>query len=83
MISINMEKAREIWKNKIRADRQPYLDQLDIDFMIAVEKKDLAKQQEISNKKQLLRDATQDPRIQLAEDTDDLRNIDPIREIVS
>lgn len=83
MISINMEKAREIWKNKIRSDRQPYLDQLDIDFMIAVEKKDLAKQQEISNKKQLLRDATQDPRIQLAEDADDLRNIDPIREIVS
>jgi signal recognition particle receptor subunit beta len=77
-----MEKAREIWKNKIRSDRQSYLDQLDIDFLVALEKKDLIEQQEISNKKQLLRDATKDPRILLAQDVDSLKRIDPIKEIM-
>ena len=33
MITHDMNKAREIWRNKIRLARQPILEQLDIEYM--------------------------------------------------
>jgi hypothetical protein len=60
-IIVNMQKAVEIKKDMIRAERQPLLAALDIDMMRAIEAGDTAKQAEISAKKQALRDATTDP----------------------
>ena len=37
MITINISKAKEVWKNKIRIARKPVLEKLDIDFMKAQE----------------------------------------------
>jgi len=60
-IIVNMQKAVEIKKDMIRAERQPLLAALDIDMMRAIESGDTVKQAEISAKKQALRDATTDP----------------------
>ena len=37
MITIDISKAKEVWKNKIREKRKPVLEQLDIDFVKAQE----------------------------------------------
>jgi hypothetical protein len=62
-IIVNMQKAVEIKKDMIRAERQPLLAALDIEMMRAIEAGDTKKQVEISAKKQALRDATKDPAI--------------------
>ena len=36
-ITVNINKAKEIWKNKIRIARKPKLEELDIQFMKAQE----------------------------------------------
>ena len=60
-IVVNMQKALEIKKNMIRQERAPLLAALDIEMMRALESGDTAKQEEIKQKKQALRDATTDP----------------------
>jgi hypothetical protein len=37
MITIDISKAKEVWKDKIRVARKPALEQLDIDFVKAQE----------------------------------------------
>ena len=37
MITIDITKAKDIWKNKIRDARKPVLEKLDVDFMRATE----------------------------------------------
>lgn len=61
MITINIDKAKDIWKDKWREARKPLLASLDIEFMKAVETSDSAKQAEIASKKQELRDVTNTP----------------------
>jgi len=57
-ITVNISKAKAIQKNKWRAKRIPILKQLDVDYIRAVERGDTAAQQEITLKKQQLRDIT-------------------------
>ena len=75
MIKVNMTKALEIKKDMIRAERQPKLEALDVEFMRAVEQNDTAKQEEITLKKQALRDATDDPILSKAKTPEELINI--------
>ncbi len=77
MITINMNKAREIKKDMIRADRAPLLAALDVEYMRAVETGDSVKQAEIAAKKQALRDATKDPAIAAAQTPDQLKAVVP------
>ena len=35
MININMGKARDVWRDKIREDREPYFVSLDVDYLKA------------------------------------------------
>ena len=56
MIVINNDKAREITKDKIRADRDPKLQALDVEFQKALETG--ADTSVIVAEKQALRDAT-------------------------
>ena len=58
MITINLDKAKEIQKNRWRTARIPILEKLDTQFMRAVETGDTTKQQQIATQKQALRDVT-------------------------
>ena len=58
MITINLDKAKEIQKNRWRTARIPILEKLDTQFMRAVETGDTSKQQQIATQKQSLRDVT-------------------------
>lgn len=75
MIVINMDKAKDIRRKQLRVERKPLLDSLDIQFMRAVETGDVALQQSIVQKKQLLRDAPANPEIESAQTVDDLKAI--------
>jgi len=77
MITVNMDKARDIKKDMIRAERNPRLAALDVDFMRAVEQGDTALQATIAAKKQALRDATDDPAIASATTPDELKAVRP------
>lgn len=72
-----MTKALEIKKDMIRAERNPKLAELDLEFMKAVEQNDTAKQAEISTKKQALREATNDPALSAATTPEELKVIIP------
>jgi flagellar motor switch/type III secretory pathway protein FliN len=58
MIEINLEKALEIHKKKIRERREVVFKDLDIQFMKALEQSNTALSTEIGTKKQALRDIT-------------------------
>ncbi len=68
---VDMAKAREIHKTKIREARAPKLAELDIEFQKALETG--ASTTEIVAKKQALRDAPADSGIAAASDTDALK----------
>ena len=57
-IGINVDKAKAIHKDKIRAVRNPLLSQEDVTFMRAVEAADSTAQAASAARKQALRDAT-------------------------
>ena len=77
MITVNMDKAREIKKDMIRAERKDKLEALDVEFMRAVEAGDTAAQAVIAAKKQALRDATDDPAIAAAQTPGELKAVVP------
>jgi hypothetical protein len=58
MIAINLEKALEIHKQKIRERREIVFKDLDIQFMKALEQGNTTLSAEIGTKKQALRDIT-------------------------
>ena len=68
---IDMAKAREIHKEKIRAARAPKLAELDVEFQKALETG--SSTTDIVAKKQALRDAPADSGITSAADTDALK----------
>ena len=55
-IQVNINKAKEITKDKLREERKPLLEKLDVDFQRALETG--ADTTDIIAKKQALRDAT-------------------------
>ena len=73
MITINLDKAREIHKDKIRVARKPLLETKDIEFMRAVESADTVTQTSVAAEKQALRDATSDPDIAAASTPEELK----------
>lgn len=81
MITVDMTKAKHIWRDKIREDRKPKLAELDVQYMRAVENDDATEKAAITTKKQTLRDATADSRIDAATTPDELKLVDPVGEI--
>ena len=71
--SVDMVKAVEIHKNKLRVLRAPLMAALDTQFMRALESGDIKAQQDIAVKKQALRDVTAYPAIALAETPEQLK----------
>jgi len=54
----DIPKSKEIWKEKIRQDRKPMLESLDVDYQRADEDKDEVKKADIIKEKNRLRDIT-------------------------
>jgi len=73
-IKINMEKARDIWRDKIRTARALQWEQLDADWFKAMETPD-GDPTDIVAKKQALRDFPSRPEIEAAETIEELREI--------
>lgn len=73
MITIDMTRARNIKRDQIRAARAPMLAALDVEWMRASERGDTAAMTDIAARKQVLRDATADPRIEAAQTPDELK----------
>lgn len=69
-IKLNIEKAKEVQRNKWRQARKPILEKLDLEFMRALETGDIIKQKQIVEKKQALRDITKIP---LSENLEDIK----------
>ena len=71
MITVNMDKAKEIHKIKLRDARKPLLETLDVQFTRALETgKDTT---EIVKKKQELRDLTSHPSLVNAKTPEELK----------
>jgi hypothetical protein len=81
IITINIEKARDIKKNQIRRERDSLFSKLDVMWMIASERGQPGKVQEISQMKQRLRDATESEDILSAQNIEDLVASDPLKEV--
>lgn len=72
-----MTKAKEMVKDGLRSAREPLLQDLDVQFMRAVETGNTALQATIATKKQELRDITDIPAINNANTTSELREAWP------
>jgi len=75
MITIDMEKARDIHRDKMRVARAPLLTTLDVAFQRALEQN--ANTATIVAQKQALRDVTSDPAIEAAQTVDELKAVWP------
>jgi hypothetical protein len=77
-LRVDMDEARRIHRDRIRAARAPKLQELDIQYMRASETG--AAVDEILSRKRALRDATIDPRIDAAETPEELKSIWPLED---
>ena len=76
IISVNMDAAKDIWRDKIRLAREPELAKLDAAFMKALEAGSSTTQ--IAADKQALRDAPSHADIDAATTPDELKAVQPI-----
>lgn len=74
-IVVDLEKAREVTRQRLRAERAPVLAEKDIDAFKAMEAGDTAALAVVSAEKQRLRDITQLPAIEAAKTIADLRAV--------
>ena len=72
-VKVNLERAKDIHRNRLRAQRAPLLQQLDVDFMRADEMGDMIKKAEVVASKQKLRNLPTHPSIAGASSTSELR----------
>lgn len=75
VIDVDMVKARNIWRTKIRNARTPEFERLDAEFIRALETG--ADTSAIVVQKQALRDAPDDPRIESAQTPEELKLVQP------
>ncbi len=75
MININMDKARDIHRDRIRQARTKSFETADVVFMRAIEQGDDAAKTQAAELKQQLRDAPSDPAIDAASDPEALKAV--------
>ena len=73
MITIDITKAKDIAKDKLRAERAPVLASLDVSYVRALESGNTELQTAIAEQKQALRDITAHETIVNASDADSLK----------
>ncbi|HET7851986.1 MAG TPA: hypothetical protein VFK91_04500, partial [Methyloceanibacter sp.] len=74
-VDVDMPRAREVWRARMRKARAPLLAALDVDMSRAF--RDSARQNEIEAKRQTLRDVTADPAIEAATTPEELDEVWP------
>jgi hypothetical protein len=74
-IAVNMTKAVEIQQDRLRVERQPLLESLDVAFMKALEAGDAKMREDIVARKQALRDVTNHPALLLAKTPEELKGV--------
>lgn len=72
MITVDMDKAREIHRQNLRLERAPLLAALDVAYQRADEAGDDAAKADVIARKKALRDLPADPRIDSAKTAEDL-----------
>ena len=77
IVVIDVEKAKEVWKRRMREARSPLMTKLDADYFRALETQDVAKATEIATKKQLLRDVTKLPELLNATTVEEIEAVWP------
>lgn len=75
-IIVDMDLAREIQLERIRAERKPLLEKLDVDYQRADEEGDSEEKTRIIEKKKILRNLTKDSRILSANTPEKLEKLD-------
>lgn len=76
-IDVDMAKARNIQRDRLRDERAPLLAALDIEYQRADEVQDAVAKRAIAVKKQALRDVTDDPAIEAAQTPEALKAVMP------
>ena len=76
-LTVDMAKARDIWRDKMRRARAPKLAELDIEYQRADEAADVVRKRDVARRKQALRDVTKDPRIEAASTPEALKAVWP------
>ena len=76
-VVVDLERAREIKLGKIREARKPKLQELDISYLIALERADRSAQEEIARLKQVLRDLPATFDMSRATSVEQLKNMWP------
>lgn len=79
-VSIDMPKARDIWRDRIREARAPLLTALDVEYQRADEQGDATAKRSIAARKQVLRDAPAHPDIEAAATPEALKAVWPLSE---
>jgi hypothetical protein len=72
-ITVDMVKARNLHRDKLREMRKPLLEALDVEYQRADEAGNTAEKKKVGQKKQALRDVTADPSIDAATTPDELK----------
>lgn len=72
-VAVDMEKAREIHRDRMRFARKPLLTALDVEYTKADEVRDQAAKDAIAAQRQALRDVTDDPTVDAAATPAELR----------
>lgn len=72
---VNMEKARNLHRDELRIARKPMLEELDVAYVRADETGDAAQKASIASDKTVLRDVTEDPRIEAAQTPEELAQL--------
>lgn len=76
-LTVDMDKARAIHKDRMRAGRAPLMAALDVEYQRADERGDAEAKTAVAKRKQALRDVTADPAIAKARTPDDLKAVWP------
>mgnify|MGYP001589012112 CR=1 FL=1 len=75
VIDSDIGRAREIHRERLRKERAPVLAALDVEYQRADEQGNAKGKADIAKRKQALRDATADPRIEAEATIDDLKSV--------
>jgi hypothetical protein len=76
-LSVDMPRARDMWRAKMREARKPKLESLDIEAVRADEDGDKQRKADVVKRKKELRDVTELPAIEAAQTPDELKAIWP------
>lgn len=77
IIVIDVEKAKDVWKRRMRDARAPIMTKLDAEYFMALEQNNTARSSEIAATKQLLRDVTKLPELLNATTIEEIEGVWP------